>query len=99
MKKKQEISPYNQEDIMFFFDISIYHGKIDMIKWLWEITDNGVNLQLDDYVNKFIINNAFQNVCENNYLITAQWLQKIYHMLVMKLILIQCSTIYVKKVI
>jgi len=71
IKQNQE---YTDEDMMLFFDISLFHGNLTIAKWIWEKTDDGKNLDISDYVNQYILGNAFKHICDTNYITTAKWL-------------------------
>ena len=74
--EKLKTTPFSNYDLLIFFEISVYFGNLPIAEWLWEISDNGNNLNIYDPINLFILENAFEHICEMNYITTVKWLKK-----------------------
>ena len=74
-EKREQVEKYTKTDIMIFFEMSLYNGNLDIAKWFWEITNEGDDIDVTEYINLFILENTFQHACEFDYILTAKWMK------------------------
>lgn len=59
-----------REKLVECFDWCLYGGYLDVIKWLWEISDGGIDIHVE---NEY----TFRLVCQNGRLNVVKWLLNI----------------------